>query len=192
MAYDATYDALCAFGGHDGTVSNNTTYVMQLSSLTWTTASPVTSIPAARRSMAVWWDSVQNGMLISSGRPVSGQWFRDYTVFKPAYRNTNDGWYDRSPVVYMPTSVNIIGLTNDTGYHWQAWAMAYSVDMSKNSFGAGNSELVSDFIIGSLSGAGIKVWDGVSWSYKPLKSWSGTAWVRKSIKVWNGDNWITK
>ena len=165
---------------------------MQLATPTWTAASPVTSIPAARRSTAVWWDTVHNGMLVSSGRPVSGQWFRDYTVFKPAYRNTTDGWYDQSPTVYMPAIVAVNGLTNNTAYHWQAWVTAYSVDMSKNSFGSGNTELESDFIIGSLIGARIKVWDGASWVYKPSKVWNGSSWVEKPIKVWDGNSWVIK
>lgn len=40
------------------------------------------------------------------------------------------------------------------------------------------------------SGGNIKVWNGASWTAKPVKYWNGSAWVAKPLKRWNGTAWV--
>jgi len=119
LAYNPSANALYAFGGYNGSTVTNQAWEMPLSGTTWTASSPTTSLPSARRSAAVWWDDSNDGMLISSGRPVSGQWYRDYKLYTPAYEYGAAGWFDRAPTVYLHDSVKVTNLANNTSYHWQ-------------------------------------------------------------------------
>lgn len=41
--------------------------------------------------------------------------------------------------------------------------------------------------------AGVKVYDGALWDYKPIKVWSGSQWVAKpTLKIWDGSTWEIK
>lgn len=44
----------------------------------------------------------------------------------------------------------------------------------------------------SLSGTGVKIWNGTGWGYKPVKYWSGSTWSTAPIKVWDGSQWVEK
>lgn len=40
----------------------------------------------------------------------------------------------------------------------------------------------------SITG-GIKVWDGSTWTWKPISYWNGSIWVVKPLKYWTGAVW---
>lgn len=39
---------------------------------------------------------------------------------------------------------------------------------------------------------GIPVWDGGSWTKRPLKVWDGVNWQRRKALVWDGSSWVWK
>jgi len=192
MAYDPTNNYLIAFGGSLGGSVTNTLSFLNLASDTnsWATVIAKGIIPSGRRSTASWF--INSKFYVTSGRPSSGMWFSDVRELTPNYATpTNSSWSNKTPLDFQPVHTATISLANNNSYHWQSWGTIGGFDILKSSFGA-NGESVADFIIGSIGVAGIKVWDGASWNYKPVKVWTGAGWVTKPVKVWTGAGWVVK
>ena len=194
MAFDTTNNYLIAFGGYNGTASNNTLSFLDLANDTnnWITVSPGGTIPAARRSAAAFF--MGGKFYVVAGRSDSTAWFSDVQELTPNYTTPSSStWVNKSPAEYQPMSTATTGLTNNANYHWQSWATIASVDTAMSSFG-GNAESAIDFTIGTVSGGstGIKVYNGATWAYKPVKVYNGATWVAKPVKVWDGSSWVTK
>jgi hypothetical protein len=193
MAFDATNNYLIAFSGYDGTASNNTLSFLNLATDTnnWVTVTAGGTTPGARRSAVAWF--LNGKFYVAAGRTDSSTWYSDVQELTPDYVTTsNSTWNLKSPQQYQPVTVATTGLTNNANYHWQTWATISGTDTTLSSFG-GNSESATDFTIGTVGGStGIKVWNGSSWTYKPLNVWNGSSWVAKPIKVWNGSSWVVK
>ena len=51
-----------------------------------------------------------------------------------------------------------------------------------------SAELLSGSIVGNTGQ--IKVWDGASWTAKPMKVWNGATWTTKPVKYWDGTQWV--
>lgn len=200
LIYDSTYDRMIMFGGWNG-ASTHYNDVWMLSTVTpgsesWTSITTSGTPPAVRRSHNAIFDPITQRMVMQGGRgaltPVN--FFSDFWELTLPSGTSGWTWTQLNPLPYLKTSVAVTGLTNNTGYHWQAWSTgSVSGDTIKVSYG-GNSESASDFIIGTISGGstGIKVWDGADWAYKPVKVWTGSQWVEKPVKVWDGNDWVTK
>ncbi|NTW61675.1 hypothetical protein HGB24_03260, partial [Candidatus Saccharibacteria bacterium] len=70
-------------------------------------------------------------------------------------------------------------------YYWRARGQDPN---GSNSYG----EWSSTYSLTISLGGGIKVWDGNSWTMKPVKVWDGNSWVTKPLKVWTGSSWELK
>lgn len=200
---DYSTKRVIVFGGTTNDVATGGNEINTVSMLNVTNLDPVwtaTSIdtsngqPIARRSGNAIYDPVNQRMILQGGRDISNpaQWHNDFwELTLPAAGSWV--WKQLNPTNYLKTSVSVPTLTNNTGYHWQAWSTgSVSGDTLKVSYG-GNLESVVDFIVGTLSAPlGIKVWDGTGWSLKPVKVWVGGAWVQKPVKVWIGGAWVVK
>lgn len=193
MAYDATNNYLVAFGGGlSGSVINTLSFLNLASDTnSWATVVAKGVAPAARRSTASWF--LNGKFYVTSGRPTTGKWFSDVQELTPNYATpANSSWSDKVPIDYQPVQTTTSGLVNNSNYRWQSWVTVGGFDTIKSSFGD-NLESVADFIVGSLGGlAGVKIWDGFSWVYKPLKVWTGSGWSQKPVKVWTGSGWVEK
>lgn len=74
-------------------------------------------------------------------------------------------------------------LTDGVTYYWRV----RSIDpLGRNAYGMWSS------IYSFIPNTGMKVWDGSSWTYKPLKVWDGSSWIAKPIKHWDGNEWVIK
>jgi hypothetical protein len=195
--YDSLYDRMVVIGGWDGTNHYNDVWSFDVSSLTITATniSPSGTAPVVRRSHNGIYDPINQRMIIEGGRgalsPVN--FLSDFWELTLPDGTSGWKWTQLTPMTYLKTSVSVPSLTNNTGYHWQAWSTgSISGDTVKVSYG-GNAETASDFIIGTIIGGstGIKYWNGSDWVLKPLKYWNGSAWVEKPLKYWDGNDWLT-
>jgi|GEM_PF-1440695 len=170
--YDSTYDRMIMFGGWNGS-STHYNDVWSLSTTTpgseaWTSITTSGTPPIVRRSHNAIFDPVTQRMVIQGGRgalsPVN--FLSDFWELTLPSGTTGWTWSQLSPIVHQKASVPITSLTNNTGYHWQAWATgSVSGDTIKISYG-GNSESSSDFIVGTISfSSSIKTVDGLAFEY---------------------------
>jgi hypothetical protein len=78
---------------------------------------------------------------------------------------------------------SLTGLTASTGY----LACAYATNSAGTAYG---SAIQFTTLTGTTTG--VNVWNGSSWTYKPLNIWNGSSWAAKPIEVWNGTSWVVK
>lgn len=191
-----TVGGLFYFGGSTSSTANNTVLTVSQTGGTWATRSVTIDTPEARRSLAgyVYFENTGDGtvdFIISSGRPVSGTWYSDvYRITVPP------SGAEGSKAAFIPTvrmSLPVRSKTDNTAYHWQAWATSNSTDTAKVSFG-GNAESATDFATGTGGGGSTptgykKLYIGGAWTRKPQKYHNGSAWVIKPVKVNRSGTW---
>ncbi len=134
FGYDEPNDTVIVSHGFDAGAAISSTQWLNLADTAWVTPTITGHIPPARRSTA---GMVINGeLLMFGGRPATGMWFNDTSELIPNYQTPNSTiWTDKAPRVFTPAYHNKTGLSNSTGYHWQAWATEASDDSVKVSHG---------------------------------------------------------
>jgi DNA-binding beta-propeller fold protein YncE len=78
---------------------------------------------------------------------------------------------------------SLTSLTANTSYI----ARAYATNSAGTAYGSAIQFMT---LIGTTTG--VNVWNGSSWTYKPLNVWNGSSWAAKPIEVWNGTSWVVK
>lgn len=134
FGYDVQNDTIFVTHGFDAAAALSSTQWLNLANTAWVTPTITGYIPSARRSCAGMF--INGKMFLFGGRPATGQWFNDTVQLNPNYQVPNSTtWTDKSPRVYTPAYHNKTGLTNNTGYHWQAWSTESSDDSVRVSHG---------------------------------------------------------
>lgn len=139
LAYDAGMDRLVVFGGFNGTSSLQGLGYLNLATTVWEVPSISGTLPDARRSAAA--EFIDGVYYLTHGRSDSGMWYRNTWSLKPDYVTVNNSiWSKLFADSYNPIYYNVTGLTNSTGYHWQAWLTENSVDSTKDSYYTGEAK----------------------------------------------------
>ncbi|PJC30045.1 hypothetical protein CO052_00090, partial [Candidatus Saccharibacteria bacterium CG_4_9_14_0_2_um_filter_41_9] len=125
--YDSTYNRMIMFGGWDGSTTHfSDVWNFDVSALT-VTASLITTLgtsPSERRSHNAIFDPVGQRMIIQGGRDgaTPTAFLNDYWQLTLPSGTTTWTWSQLHGVVHLKTNVSVPTLTNNTGYHWQAWS----------------------------------------------------------------------
>jgi len=113
----------------------------------WTQLSPTGQPPTPRRSASAAYDSVNDRMIVYGGRGTisSVNFFLNDTWALTL--GVSPAWSNLDPDIRVPLSTAVSGLSLNTNYHWQAWALgSTSGTGSKSSFG-NNLETETDFAV---------------------------------------------
>lgn len=94
---------------------------------------------------------------------------------------------------YLSANPNISGTDGVLAFGYRSWTSGAinAGTWSGANTNANNSATATALALRPASGGQIKVWNGSSWTAKPVKVWNGSSWVKKPVKRWNGSSWIT-
>ncbi len=121
----------------------------------------------------------------AAGPLTVGTWYRVELTIKTASPQLSASVYDNSTNSLLDTiTVNDTSYINQTLYpgffHYSGTVGGMSLD---------NLSIIDSSAPPPVTGL-IKVFDGTSWSAKPVKVWNGIAWIQKPVKRWNGSAWV--
>lgn len=144
---------LILFSGVGGTGSTHYSDVWELTipssgDGTWTQLSPSGTVPSVRRSAGAAYDPLSDRMIVYGGRDVSSFYNETFSLTL----GTSPAWSNLSPTYYVPGTVKVDGLPNNTGYHWQGWASGSVSGVSPTFAYGSNVETAADFTIGTVGG----------------------------------------